>query len=461
MRRWAYLSVMSAVFLPLSISVAQFPEDALRLSTLGFGVGGRALGMGNAFTAISDDYTAIFWNPAGLAQIRHNEFSVGISHLGFDNTSSFFGGSKSFSNNKTSVDNIGVVYPLPVYSGSLVVALGYSRSTEFTTALSFDGFNPVSSIVPSLFHPDTTQDLAYLLFLEQQDGSTPIQDNVRQFGNVLEGGGINNWTASGAIDVAQNFSVGLSLSLLSGSYRFTRNFTEEDSRNVYTTFPFDFDAIEVDNTIDSDITGFTGKFGLHYRGERVRLGLAVKTPSWFNVDERFSTDGRSFFDDGDGFSAQLDGVTEYDVVTPFVFSGGVAVSVAGLTVAGDADYTDWSQMEFRDATAELLQENTTIKELFQSTVNWRVGAQYEIPGLGLLVRGGYMLNPSPFRGDPSSFDQKFVTGGVGLNVDDMVYVDAAYARGSWKTFRVNYDSSSRTDEDVTTDNFLLTVSFRL
>ena len=31
-------------------------------------VGARALGMGNAFTAVADDATAGFWNPAGLIQ---------------------------------------------------------------------------------------------------------------------------------------------------------------------------------------------------------------------------------------------------------------------------------------------------------------------------------------------------------------------------------------------------------
>jgi hypothetical protein len=34
---------------------------------LGIGMGGRAVGMGGAFTAISDDINALYWNPAGIA----------------------------------------------------------------------------------------------------------------------------------------------------------------------------------------------------------------------------------------------------------------------------------------------------------------------------------------------------------------------------------------------------------
>lgn len=38
-----------------------------------FGVGARAIGMGEAFTAIADDASAVYYNPAGIAQLDHNE----------------------------------------------------------------------------------------------------------------------------------------------------------------------------------------------------------------------------------------------------------------------------------------------------------------------------------------------------------------------------------------------------
>ncbi|MEW6685528.1 MAG: UPF0164 family protein [Candidatus Edwardsbacteria bacterium] len=45
---------------------------------LELGVGGKALGMGSAFVSLADDGSAPYWNPAGLAQIRH--FSVTLMH---------------------------------------------------------------------------------------------------------------------------------------------------------------------------------------------------------------------------------------------------------------------------------------------------------------------------------------------------------------------------------------------
>ncbi len=57
------------------------------LSFLKIGAGGRAAGMGEAFTAIADDPSTTYWNPAGLVLIEksqfmftHNEWLQDITH---------------------------------------------------------------------------------------------------------------------------------------------------------------------------------------------------------------------------------------------------------------------------------------------------------------------------------------------------------------------------------------------
>jgi hypothetical protein len=40
------------------------------------GVGPRAIGMGGAVTAASDDIFSTFWNPAGLAELNNNQFAI-------------------------------------------------------------------------------------------------------------------------------------------------------------------------------------------------------------------------------------------------------------------------------------------------------------------------------------------------------------------------------------------------
>ncbi len=43
---------------------------------MAIGVGGRALGMGGAFTAVANDITAGYYNPAGLANLNYPQVSL-------------------------------------------------------------------------------------------------------------------------------------------------------------------------------------------------------------------------------------------------------------------------------------------------------------------------------------------------------------------------------------------------
>src|SRR5512136_2646810 len=94
-------------------ALAQFPEDALRLSMSGFGVGARALGMGGAYTGVASDYSAIYWNPAGLAQMTRAEFSAGLSYLNTKDDGTFLGSTTGAENNVTNLNSFGIVHPVP------------------------------------------------------------------------------------------------------------------------------------------------------------------------------------------------------------------------------------------------------------------------------------------------------------------------------------------------------------
>lgn len=45
------------------------------------GIGGRALGMGHAFTAVADDGSCIYWNTAGLIQLERSELNIFLGPL--------------------------------------------------------------------------------------------------------------------------------------------------------------------------------------------------------------------------------------------------------------------------------------------------------------------------------------------------------------------------------------------
>jgi hypothetical protein len=73
MPKTRFLVVVAVTLLVLSYACAVFGSDSHAAPYLKMGVGARALAMGGAFTAIADDATAAYWNPAGLVKIEHIE----------------------------------------------------------------------------------------------------------------------------------------------------------------------------------------------------------------------------------------------------------------------------------------------------------------------------------------------------------------------------------------------------
>jgi len=68
----------TAMFLPVSPAFAG-GVGTTAAQFLKIGVGARALAMGGAFSAISDDLSAIYWNPAGLATQKKKQATASYS----------------------------------------------------------------------------------------------------------------------------------------------------------------------------------------------------------------------------------------------------------------------------------------------------------------------------------------------------------------------------------------------
>ncbi len=473
------------VTMGLQLAQAQYAEDALRYSQLGLGVGARELGMGNATVGGVNDYTALFWNPAGLALERDNEFSFGLSHLGYSNDVSYLGTKTTSDNNVLNLNNLGLVYAIPTIQGSLTFAFGFNRAANYTTTASMNAFNPSSSFSQStnLLNQPLDNNIPYQLYLANIDTMTGklvpiVNGNVQQTINILEGGGLNHWTFGGAMDIGPNLSVGVSLNFASGSYSYDQTVNENDIKNLYpaSMHPNDFNQFIYENTIDDDINGFNALFGLMYRNPgKYSIGVAIRTATVYDISETYTESASSQFKTPDAITGQYSysypstsNSIKYKVTTPYVLSGGITVQpLDWLLLAGDAEYTDWTQMEFNTNNAVLIEENSRIKNEMRATTNLRGGIEVSLFSLGLKLRGGIIDNPSPWKGDPSSRDQLYYTAGIGFTLDERTVLNAAYAYGTWKTLRTNYSYTVSgityavgTNETVTTSNLNLTLTYR-
>ena len=71
--------VLVCSLLVLASSFLPGPAGALSFHTFGFGP--KAIGMGNAFTAVADDFSAAWYNPAGMTQKKNVELGLGYQYL--------------------------------------------------------------------------------------------------------------------------------------------------------------------------------------------------------------------------------------------------------------------------------------------------------------------------------------------------------------------------------------------
>lgn len=432
---------------------SQSAFDAVRIVQDEIGFGARALGMGGAYTAVADDYSAIYWNPAGLADLNNSQFFGELSHLNFKNEATFANELTTDSENYTRLRSLGLAIPLPTRQGSFVLALGYNRVRDYDQNLFFSGYNSKSS------------DLAFTI----DDTLRYFDRDVQQTEQINDDGGLKQWSFGAAIALSPNFTAGISANIYRGEDEYLFSFFQEDVDNLYNVFPADFDSYQLNQKLITDYSAFNLKLGGMFNVNRsVKIGAVIGLPTTFSVHETYSSDDVLIFDDGfeDAFdygAAEF----EYDVKTPMHFDAGVSFSNSNVTLAGSMRYRDWSQTKYDVPNKELnnpdyralLDLNPILRQDFKATLQYNLGGEVYLRGLNTKLRAGYSVYPSPLENAPSEMDKKFVSLGAGFKVDPNVNLDVAYLRGSWKQESEDIYTPGGTLEDITQNRFFVGLSY--
>jgi long-subunit fatty acid transport protein len=89
-------AIRAALAMAAAISTARAEVDG-ELVSLGkkTGVGARAISLGEAFTAVADDYSALYYNAAGMTQLSRSEVAANLSYGYFQNEATLSGSSPS------------------------------------------------------------------------------------------------------------------------------------------------------------------------------------------------------------------------------------------------------------------------------------------------------------------------------------------------------------------------------
>jgi long-subunit fatty acid transport protein len=439
---------------------AQTPEEAVTFWENETGIGVKAQAMGNAFTAVADDYSASYWNPAGLTQLKKHELQGDLYHLKLNNQATFEGSTLEDNRSFTKWSSLGFAYKFPTTQGSFVMSFGYNRFKDYDDFLNFSGYSMLSNGLE--------------FELEDPEGEYqyyPFDKDVMRTEEIYQDGNLSAWTLAGGVELSERFALGLTVNFYSGKSRYLFDFYQDDIDDIYNEYPANYDSYELHQKIDSKFGGWGVKVGgLFHLNESFRLGLTVDLPSSLEVSEVYSANDVLYFDDA--YASEYDlgsGEWFYLVKYPYKVSGGVAFDMNTLLVAGSFEYRDWSQVEFEipddvevnEDYNDLMSENQYFSEQFRPVLSYAAGAEFRIPGTGLKLRGGYRYVPSPFLDDDERLKRKYYSAGVGFDIDDQATINFGYTIGKWRHTSMDSYTPGGTFEFVKSERFTAGITYRM
>lgn len=488
---------MKKIFLTTAISIlsmislfAQNEMDALRYSMIQNGGTARFTSMGGAFGALGGDFSVLSLNPAGLGIYRSSEITITPSIGSQSIESSLFGNTEEDLKYNFNLNNIGVVFAIPVGNktdagGWRFVNLGFglNRHNNFNSRWAIEGFNTNNSLMTSFLDQalregnvnnfdDFTTGLAWETFLLDMDDEGNLFVDMDD-GNVLQRQTMNTsgYIREFVLSVGANYNdvlyFGATVGLPSVSYEQSSIFMESDSENSNQFF----NSLTYRSNHKTTGTGFNLKVGGMARlGSVVRLGAAVHTPSFYSLKDTYRANMRSDLnlDDPDYTEAARyfespEGLFEYEINTPLKVIGslGFVLGTSGL-FSLDYEYIDYTNARLRSDDYMFSHENNMIRNTLTTQHNIRAGGEIRLDPL--VLRAGYAFYSSPFAaGDDGT--RNVLSAGFGIRGSSYT-LDFAYAYSMYSEDFALYvveNAAARSpvvQRDYSASTFRLTLGWR-
>jgi hypothetical protein len=368
------------------------------------GSGARARGMGNAFIGVSDDISAVGWNPAGLYR-REQPYEQPVMGLGYRSHSADatfrdapwevwdeFDHSDSYG----AWDMMSIIFPMRFKGHVVVASISYSRVGD-------EASNAGMRIDTSLFY-----DYEDYLAGTRRPFSYTNAFTYRSDVNALNiGFGTRMY---------DRLSFGLAINVYGGR---SHQYVYENARwdeYVLSNLPGGQRAVvELINQV-YDTTSYSGVYftvGFQYEADRWKTGLIIKTPHTMKqtmdqfVDHRSLANGSQITGSAVGIHND-DNVTELD--QPMTIGLGVSFDVKkNAMIAADIEYRAFggSQIHVRDSLT-LVPGGTDIEYFTDYDSYWndvwalRAGGEYVwetgneiVPAVPIRAGVGYTQIPEP------------------------------------------------------------------
>jgi len=415
----------------------------------------RTVGAGSSFGAMGGDFSVVGINPAGIGYYYKSELTVspGVGLTSADAVlNAGDAGTDSQNKNGFGLDNLGYVSanfdPNRNWFTSNY-AVGLSRSKSFGREYQFGG-SSVGSIAErwqanadgvapdqlDRFETGPAFDAGVLIPVGDDLYDIDIfnDDVITKSQDVSQSGYINELNVAWAGNYKNKFSIGVSAAIPFLSFK------EEKRYNESLNIPGEFEnSLLYSEDLSTTGAGINLKAGMIYNLNPIRIGAAIHSPTWFTMEEEFSTSVDYTYryltgtvDTGSGRGESGDGGFTYDLTTPWKAVGSIGSLLNFGVVKGfvnaDVEYVDYTNTSF-DLTADSdnfgdtqyeAELNTEIDNRLNSGINIRLGTELAISHFR--VRAGYAILKNPYTDQE---DNTVISAGLGYR-NDGYFIDLGY-----------------------------------
>jgi long-chain fatty acid transport protein len=389
------------------------------LCSLGFsnglnlnGIGARAIAMGGAFVGLADDFSAVFWNPAGLGQLKRTTF--GLTGMGLLPKGSY---STSIPNmfypNLDPTLDVDAELPSTIYFGGLA---GIYTPVGDSLVAGLAVYTP-SGLGANWNGPDFAE-------VSGIPGIPNSNINWKSFFGII------TLSPALAVNLQDRYFFGATLNVNYGMFNIGR--TAGWMLDEMTSYRIDMGQYEESSTG----LGFGATLGALLKPiDQLSFGVSLRMPSIINFSGdaslgEYGTIEGFFGLDLSAMGLQDSSDLERKVTSPMWLGIGLAFQpIEKLTVTADAHYTNWKKLStietsYADVIWQIfLQEEAALNLNWMDKWQFRVGAELRISD-NFALRVGYYNDPAPAPDETMnvllpSFNFNSLTAGIGYSLDGL------------------------------------------
>jgi long-subunit fatty acid transport protein len=310
-------------------------------------------------------------------------------------------------------------------------------------------------------------------------------EGLLQEQKVTNRGGITELGLAGAVNYNEKFFIGGTLGISLLHYKRQSTFLEADA----TADENGFDFASVSENLTTNGIGINLKLGAIYKpSESIRLGLAIHTPSYYTLTDKYNTSITTNTENYQGqwnqssdlFSGGEDAEFKYSLLTPYKIMGSVSYVLREIEdvrkqkgfITADIEYVNYKSSSFStvedgdqsQATRDYLKSlNKAIDLAYKGALNFRVGGELKFTTLMVRLGGAYYGNP--YKDIAGEKGHRFqLTGGLGYR-DKGFFIDVAYVHTMGKDVHYAYrlQNAPYTGATIksTVGTAVLTVGFKI